>query len=112
MPLACPSHPKDSQLLHHLDLARIIYFDVRSLLLADYHPTNSNGFAAEVGGRVVNARLAEFRPSNLGDDHTQVFRITMVRLGVKEDLARAGATLRLLDEHFHRDRLVDPAVGV
>ena len=48
-----------------------------------------------------------FRPSNLGDDHTQVFRVTMIRLGVQEDLPGTSTAFRLLDEHFHRDRLVE-----
>ena len=65
----------------------------------------------EMGGRVVNARLGEFRPSTFGDDNTQVLRVTVARLGVEEDLAGAGATFCPLDEHFHRDRLVDPVDG-
>lgn len=72
---------------------------------------NPDGLALVVSGRVVNSRLAESRPAILGDDHTQVFRVTMSSLGVEEDLPRASATLRPLDEHFHRDRLVDPAYG-
>src|SRR5262245_42122907 len=89
--------------LHQLDLARVVHFDVGPVLPADHHPMNPDGFALVVGGRVVDSCLAEFRPSILGDDHTQVSRVTMVRLGVQEDLPGTGATLRPLDEHFHRD---------
>src|SRR5439155_5784604 len=101
---------KDS-LLHYLDLAGVVYLDVRPLLLADHHSTHTDGLAVEVGSRVVDSRLAEFRPSTLGDDHTQVFGVTMVRLGVQEALPGTGAALRPLDKHFHRDRLVHPVDG-
>ena len=36
-----------AQLLHHLDLARIIDLDVRPFLFADHHATNSDGLALE-----------------------------------------------------------------
>ena len=82
-------------------------------LLREKHPTpfGSKNWHVEVGGRVVYARLAEFRPSILGNDHAQVVRVTMIRLRIEEDLLGAGATFRPLNEHFHRDRLVDPLDG-
>ncbi len=63
------------------------------------------------GGRVINACFDEFRSSAFSNDHTQVIRVTVIWLGVQEDLAGAGATLRPLNDHFHRDRLVDPVDG-
>jgi hypothetical protein len=69
---------------------------------------NPNGFALEMGGWVVNSRLAEFRTTTFGDNYAQVVGITIVRLGIKEDLSGTGAMFRSLNEHFHGNQLVDP----
>src|SRR4051812_16676915 len=73
-------------LLHQLDLAGVVYLDVGPVLPADHHPTNSNGLALVVGGWVVDSCFGEFLPPIFGDDHPQVLRVTVVRLGVEEDL--------------------------
>ena len=75
--MASGSAQNNLRLLHHLDLAGIIYLDVRPFLLADHHAMNSDGLALEMGSRVVNARLGEFGQSTLGDDHAQIFRVTV-----------------------------------
>src|SRR5688572_8337374 len=72
---------------------------------------NTDVLVFEVRSRVVDSCLAEFYPSTFSDDHAQILRVTVVCLGVKEDLPGTGATLRPLDEHFHRDRLVDAVDG-
>src|SRR5262245_48393593 len=97
--------------LHQLDLAGVVHFDIGPLLPVDDHPTDTDGLALVVGGRVVNARFAEFCPASLCDYHSQVFRVTVVRLGVQKHLAGAGAAFRPLHQHLHRDRLVDPVDG-
>src|SRR5262245_16080323 len=89
----------------------MVDFDVRPVLLANDHSMNSNVLAFEVGSRGINACFAEPRPSALGDQHAQVLRVTVVSLGVKEDLSGTDATLRPLDEHFHGNRFVNPLDG-
>src|SRR5262249_22526693 len=94
-------------LLHQLNLARIIDFDVGPVLLADHHATNTDGLASVKGRWIVNSCLAEFPPAVVSDDDPQVLRVMVIRLGVQKNLPRTRAALRPLDEHFDRDRLVD-----
>src|SRR5947209_59682 len=98
-------------LRHQLDLAGVIDFDVGPVVPADHHPTNPDGLALVVCGRVVDPRRTELRPSVFGDDDAQVLRVTVVRLGVQEHLPGTRAAFRSPDDHFHDHGLVDPADG-
>src|SRR6516162_2675805 len=91
-----------------LDLAGIVHFNLRPVVLERHDAGNSNSLALEVEGRIVNPRLLKpCRPGPSNGDG-QVVGVVVVFLRVEEDLRAVRAVLRRLDEQFYRDSLVDP----
>ena len=59
-------------LRYHLDLVRVVHFDLSPIVLEDHRAGDSNDLALEVTSRIINFRFGEFCLPCLRDSHCEL----------------------------------------